>query len=131
MMKQLPPSERPREKAMVHGIESLSNRELLALLIRSGTAGHSAYDIADDLLKDGLAGLSRMTFSDLCSIDGISKVKALEILAWNQLGHRTVYETIQNKDVIDDPDATEGFVFWRFYSDCMFMDNPIEWEDVI
>ena len=105
MMKQLPLSERPREKAMMHGIESLSNRELLALLIRSGTAGHSAYDIADDLLKDGLAGLSRMTFSDLCSIAGISKVKALEILAWNQLGHRTVYETIQDRDVIDDPKA--------------------------
>ena len=35
------------------------------------------------------------------------------------------------KDVIDDPDATEGFVFWRFYSDCMFMDNPIEWEDIL
>lgn len=35
------------------------------------------------------------------------------------------------KDVIDDPDATEGFIFNRFYSDCMFMNNPIEWEDVI
>lgn len=35
------------------------------------------------------------------------------------------------KDVIDDPDAEEGYVFNRFYADCMFMDNPIDWEDVI
>lgn len=35
------------------------------------------------------------------------------------------------RDVIDDPDAEEGYVFNRFYADCMFMDNPIDWEDVI
>ena len=35
------------------------------------------------------------------------------------------------KDVIDDADAESGFIFWRFYSDCMFMDNPIEWEDML
>lgn len=35
------------------------------------------------------------------------------------------------KDMIDDPDADEGFIFNRFYADTMFMNNPIEWEDVI
>ena len=35
------------------------------------------------------------------------------------------------KDVIDDPDAEEGYVFNRFYADCMFMNNPIEWEDML
>lgn len=35
------------------------------------------------------------------------------------------------KDMIDDPDATEGLIFNRFYADCMFMNNPIEWEDMI
>lgn len=35
------------------------------------------------------------------------------------------------KDLIDDADADEGFIFNRFYADCMFMDNPIEWEDMI
>jgi len=35
------------------------------------------------------------------------------------------------KDVIDDVDAEEGYVFNRFYADCMFMDNPIDWEDMI
>ena len=35
------------------------------------------------------------------------------------------------KDMLDDPDATDGFVFNRFYADCMFMGNPIEWEDML
>lgn len=35
------------------------------------------------------------------------------------------------KDVIDDADAEEGYVFNRFYADCIFMDNPIEWEDMV
>lgn len=35
------------------------------------------------------------------------------------------------RDMIDDPDAEDGFIFNRFYADCMFMDNPIDWEDMI
>ncbi len=35
------------------------------------------------------------------------------------------------KDVIDDPDAIPGYVFNRFYADCMFMDNPIDWDEMI
>ena len=35
------------------------------------------------------------------------------------------------KDMIDDPDAEEGFIFNRFYADCIFMNNPIDWEDMI
>ena len=65
-MKQIPKSERPREKALMHGIESLSNRELLALLIRSGTANHSAFDIADDYdVEDVYNGLMRQG-ADIC-----------------------------------------------------------------
>ena len=104
-MKQIPISERPREKALIHGVESLSNRELLALLIRSGTANHNVFEISDDLLKNGLSAFSRMSFSDLCEVDGISKVKALEILAWNQLSQRILYEKIQDKDVVSDPES--------------------------
>ena len=35
------------------------------------------------------------------------------------------------KDMVDDPDADEGFIFNRFYADCMFMDHPVEWEDML
>jgi hypothetical protein len=35
------------------------------------------------------------------------------------------------RDTIDDPDAESGFIFNRFYADCMFMDNPVDWEDML
>lgn len=41
------------------------------------------------------------------------------------------YLAMYVKDVIDDADATEGYVFNRYYADCMFMDNPIDWEEMI
>ena len=63
------------------------------------------FEIADDLLKNGLLAFSRMNFADLCEVDGISKVKALEILAWNQLSHRISCEKMQDKDVVSDPGA--------------------------
>ncbi|MBE6108198.1 MAG: JAB domain-containing protein [Erysipelotrichaceae bacterium] len=105
MMKKMPVSERPREKALRYGIERLSNRELLALLIRHGTSGCSALDIADDLLKNGLLSLSRMKMKDLTAIRGIKEVKALELLAWFELSCRIACENIMEKDVVENPEA--------------------------
>lgn len=109
MMKELPISERPREKALQHGVESLSNRELLALLIRHGTAGTSALEIADELLKDGIAALSHRNMSSLMRVKGIKEVKALELMAWFELSSRMAYEEMQEKDVLKNP---ESLVRW-------------------
>ncbi len=105
MMKNVPVSERPREKAQQHGVESLSNRELLALLIRHGTAGCSAFDIADELLKHGLLALSKMSLNELMKVKGIKSVKALELLAWMELSRRIAFEDVQKKDVMKDPQS--------------------------
>lgn len=105
MMRQLPVSERPREKALQHGVEALSNRELLALLIRHGTAGISALDIADELLKNGLLLLSRCSMADLTSIKGIKQVKALELLAWFELSRRMAYQEVMDADTISSPEV--------------------------
>lgn len=105
MMKQLPVSERPREKALRYGVDSLSNRELLALLIRHGTAGYSALDIADELLKEGLQRLPQLKLNELMDVKGIKQVKALELLSWFELSRRIAAEKIMNRDVIKDPDS--------------------------
>lgn len=105
MMKQLPVSERPREKALRYGVDSLSNRELLALLIRHGTAGYSALDIADELLKEGLQRLPQLKLNELMDVKGIKQVKALELLSWFELSRRIASEKIMNRDVIKDPDS--------------------------
>ena len=77
-IKDIPKDLRPREKAMVHGLESLSDRELLSIFIRQGSRKYSALQVADQVLKKThtLAGLNRVDRESLCQIHGISDIKA-------------------------------------------------------
>ncbi len=105
LVKEIPLEERPREKAQKYGIKSLSNTELLAILIRTGYEGSSSLCIAEALLKkaNGLIDLPRLTMYDLSLIKGIKKVKALEILSCIELARRISYEETCKRDVITDP----------------------------
>lgn len=107
----MPENQRPREKAQNEGVRSLSNRELLALLIRSGIAGCSSLMIADELLqKSGnLNTLMRLSLQDLRQIRGISHVKSLEIQVVLELGRRISLEQTRQMDVISNP---ENLVTW-------------------
>ena len=111
IMKEIPGCERPREKAMMFGVGSLSTRELLAVLLRNGTKGESVLEVADRLLMrtDGLKGLERISRRELCEIRGISDVKAIELLACMELNKRTLYEKAAEQDVIAQP---EHLVKW-------------------
>ena len=105
LIKEMPMSERPREKAWRYGVESLSTRELLALLIRCGIKGRSALEVADALLKktNGLNGIAESTIHELVKVPGISKTKALEIKACLELAKRIGYETALQQNVISSP----------------------------
>lgn len=107
LVRELPASERPREKAEHCGVACLSNQELLAVLIRTGISGTSALAIARQLLQaaGGIGGLNRMDMTELCRIRGVKKVKALELQACFELARRMSYEETRNKDVISDPDS--------------------------
>lgn len=87
----LPVSERPMEKALEIGIENLSNVELMALIINSGTARKSAIDIAGEVLaisSDGVSALGELELEELLEIKGIGRSKATRVLAAVQLGKR-------------------------------------------
>ncbi len=111
LIEHLPTYEKPREKALQFGIDSLSNTELLALLIRHGTKNHSSLEIAKELLEKsgGLGRLSSCSMHELMSIKGISKVKAIELQAVFTLLKRICFERIEEKDVIRSQNA---FVHW-------------------
>lgn len=83
VMAAVPPDERPRERLAAHGVESLSARELLALVLRNGTAGKSALDLADDLLAEfgSLAGLAVARPEELARRQGVGPAKAASLLA--------------------------------------------------
>lgn len=76
-IKDWPELTRPKEKAMVYGVSSLSDEELLAIIINSGIKNFSSLDIARILLKDGIRSLGKMSYHCLIETPGISNHKAL------------------------------------------------------
>ncbi len=85
-----PEEERPREKLIRHGAEYLSDSELLAILLRSGTRRANALDCARALLKrfSSLTGLGRRSYQELAMVDGIGAAKAVTLLAACEIGRR-------------------------------------------
>ncbi len=86
----LPPCERPRERLREHGPRYLNNAELVAILLRSGVAGENAINVAMRILGefDGLAGLARAGYAELCKQRGLNHAKTSEIMAALELGRR-------------------------------------------
>lgn len=103
----MPAFEKPREKALRYGIRSLSNRELLAVILRSGPRGSSVLKTAEEVLakSQGFYGLSRMSVAELRQIRGISDVKALELTACFEISRRALQERAWDTDVIENPNA--------------------------
>ncbi|MCS6980888.1 MAG: DNA repair protein RadC [Flavobacteriales bacterium] len=92
--------ERPREKFIMKGPQALSDAELLAILLNTGTAEKSALDVARDLLKkyhNSIAELSRLTVDDLSQIKGVGPKKAVTLLAALELGRRRQRDSLPSK----------------------------------
>ena len=89
-IRDLPACERPRERLREHGPRYLNNAELVAILLRSGIAGENAVSVAMRVIAefDGLAGLSRAAYAELCGQRGLSDAKTCEIMAALELGRR-------------------------------------------
>ncbi len=96
-LQEIDPQERPREKALRHGIESLSNRELLAVLLQSGTRQKSALDLADDVLRQckTLDKLMQMDPRDLMHLHGIKEVRAIQLFAGIELAKRIQSQQVE------------------------------------
>jgi DNA repair protein RadC len=88
-IKELPKVERPREKLINYGPEKLSNSELLAIILRSGTKEENVVELANKILKRFSADeLPNLTFNDLKDYPGLGPAKACEIIACFELGKR-------------------------------------------
>lgn len=89
-MMDLPKNERPQERLLRYGAESLSNPELLAIILRCGTSKENVLTLCTRLLKEfgGLKGLSDLLPEDLMAMDGIKEAKAAKILAIMELSKR-------------------------------------------
>ncbi|CAN5129096.1 DNA repair protein RadC [soil metagenome] len=90
-IKDLPLHQRPREKLVEKGVENLKNKELLAILLRTGKSGKNAIELAEYILaKYPLQQLSRLSFKELTSIESIDIGKASTLLASFELAQRSL-----------------------------------------
>ncbi|MDO4512379.1 MAG: DNA repair protein RadC [Bacteroidales bacterium] len=100
--------DRPREKALKHGFDALSNAELMAIVIGSGTPGESVVDLCQRILNDNgqkLGEIARMGVKGLTKYKGIGPVKAIELMAALQLSRRYQKERLQEVVITSSDDA--------------------------
>jgi DNA repair protein RadC len=107
-VKELPESERPYEKALTKGIESLSDAELLSVILRTGSRNVRSIDLAYEILRHkpeypGLLSLCYTTKEELMKITGIGKVKAIELLAIAELVKRLVRAKKPDRNIFRSP----------------------------
>lgn len=92
-IKDIPVNERPYERCLANGPEYLTDSELLAVILRTGTKGISAYDLSSELLKgpdnkENLLSILHLSKEQLLKIKGIGKVKAVQIMCIGELSKR-------------------------------------------
>ena len=114
LIRDLPSLERPRERLRDYGAAALSTPELLAILLRTGTAKRSAIHLAEDLVRRfGTEGLRNATFAELNAVYGLGEAKAAQILAAIQLGIRVMDARPEGPAVIKSPEDTANLLLNR------------------
>ncbi len=120
MVRDLPPEERPREKLLAYGPSGLSNAELLAILLRSGTRKKSVLRIAEEILahikEQGLVGMVHISVAELAKIDGVGKVKAATLQAAIELARRLAVQQSAKIQMITGPEDVARYAMphYRF-----------------
>ncbi|PRO64896.1 RadC family protein [Alkalicoccus urumqiensis] len=105
MIRDVPRVERPRERLVKYGRESLSNQELIALLLGSGTKRESVLTLSGKVLNhfDGLKLLRQASVEECMTIHGIGEARAVQLLAAVELGSRMASLSVEETDIIRSP----------------------------
>jgi DNA repair protein RadC len=123
--------DRPREKLLKRGPSALTDAELLAIFLRTGTPGKSAVDLARELLHD-FGSLKALLSADqrrFCLGNGLGEAKYTQLQAVMEMARRHFKESLQRGDVLSSPDITRAYLSaqLRGYSyevfACLFLDN--------
>jgi DNA repair protein RadC len=112
-LKDLPADARPREKLLARGPAALSDTELLALLLRTGTAGRGVFQMAGEVLAkfEGLSGLLHADGAALKTVNGLGgTAKRAELMAVLELARRAVAEQLKAREVFGSPEAVKNYL---------------------
>lgn len=112
-LKDLPADARPREKLLARGPGALSDTELLALLLRTGTQGRGVFQMAGEVVAhfDGLSGLLHASGDELKAIKGLGgTAKRAELMAVLELARRALAEQLKAREVFSSPEAVKNYL---------------------
>lgn len=131
LIRDTPKEERPRERFLQEGPKSLSNQELLALLIRTGTKNESVIQLSSRLIRtfEGLRLLKDASIEEITAIHGIGEAKAIQILAAIEIGRRINSLNNQDRYVIRSPEDCANYCMdeMRFLSQehfvCLYLNT--------
>ena len=107
-----PKHERPREKLLAKGADTLTDSELLAIFLRTGAKGYSAIDIGRNLLSrfGSLRGLLGASEHDFCQIKGLGQAKFAQLQACLEMGQRYMAETFDKSDAFNSVEQTKAYL---------------------
>ena len=104
--KRIPLNDRPREKALIIGLENLSDIELLAIILKCGSKGRNVLDLSNEIMKTyhNFNNISNCQYEELLKIKGINKAKAIELLTIMEIAKRIQKSRINEFKIINSPD---------------------------
>ena len=110
-IKDLPSDARPREKLLARGPQALSDVELLAIVLRTGMAGKTVFQLSQELLgSEGMAGLLNASVASLQTVKGLGPAKQAELLAVFEIARRALSQRLKNRTVFHTPDAVKHYL---------------------
>jgi len=130
-IKDQPIEERPREKLLAHGAIALSDAELLAIFLRTGTQGFSAIELAENLLIDfgSLQALMQADCFSFTQAKGLGNAKYAQLQAVLEMARRHTFEVLDRGGALTSPEATRAYLVEQLKAydhevfACLFLDN--------
>ena len=114
LIKDIPLLDRPRERFIKYGVNNLSNEELIAIILKTGSKTCSSMTLARQLLSKlkNIKDLKNITINNLTNINGVGKVKAIELIASIELGKRVFYYEDNNNFIVLN-NSTKVFNYFK------------------
>lgn len=110
-LKELPADVRPRERMLAAGPQALSNIELLAIILRTGTREETALELAQRVLgRGGLSFLGRISLEELTQLKGVGPAKACQVKAALELGRRLAAAGVEERPLVSSPQEVSNLV---------------------
>ena len=122
LIKDIPDREKPRERLIINGVKNISNEELLAIILRTGTKNKSVKDISMELLNEikDITNLKDYSYNKYMEIKGLGKVKALTLCAAVELGRR-VY--LNHQEIINFSSTTKVYNYFKDYFKSIYQEE--------